>query len=97
MDETLRIIRLYVKEKKSVREVAAIMGMGDATIRRRLHKAGTTMRSNARRSRLRHLNQAHLFASIAEVGVRKTAKRWHIHERTLKYYLAGLRAAGERK
>jgi transposase len=92
MDELLRIVRMYVNEKLSTRDIAAIMGLGDATIRRRLHAAGVVMRSNAPRSRLRRLDQARLFASIAEHGVRKTAKRWHIQERTLKYYLAGLRA-----
>jgi len=92
MDETLRIIRLYVREEKSLRDIAAIMGLCEATIRRRLHAAGVAMRSNAPRSRLRNLNQARLFASIAEIGVRKTAKRWRINERTLKYYLAKIRA-----
>ena len=86
---------MYIKEQKSTRDVAAIMGLGDATIRRRLHAAGVVMRSNAPRSRLRRLDQPQLFASIAEHGVRKTAKRWHIQARTLQRYLAKLRAAGE--
>jgi len=92
MNETLRAVRLYINEKKSLRDIASIMGLSEATIRRRLHAAGVAMRSNAPRSRLRKLNQARLFASIVEIGVRKTAKRWKINERTFKYYLAGLRA-----
>jgi transposase len=95
MNETARIVRMYVREQKSSRDIAAIMGLGDATIRRRLKAAGIPARSNARRSRLRKLDQAALFASIEEIGVNRTAKRFKIIERTLRYYLAGLRKAGK--
>lgn len=95
MNETARIVRMYVKEKKSSRDIAAIMGLGDATIRRRLKAAGIPARSNARRSRLRKLDQAALFASIKEIGVHKTARRFKLNSRTLEYYLAGLRRKAE--
>ena len=94
MNQTARLRRLYVEQGLSSRECAAVLGVGDATIRRRLKAAGIAARPNIRRSRLRHLDQARLFASIAELGVRKTAKRWRIPERTLKYYLSKLRAKG---
>lgn len=86
------LARLYVKEGKSVREVAAVLGISDAAVKRRLHAAGVVMRSNARRSRLRLLNQARLFADINDLGVDRTAAKWGIPERTLKYYLSKLRA-----
>jgi len=84
---------LYVGHGLSIREVAATLNVSGSTIRRRLAAAGIPTRPNARRSRLRHLNQARLFGSIVDVGVVKTAKRWHIQARTLKRYLAKLRAA----
>ena len=82
---------LYIVQELSVREVGAVMGISEASVRRRLTATGIPTRTKARRSRLRLLDQARLFGSIAEVGVRKTAKRWGIPERTLKSYLAGLR------
>jgi DNA-binding transcriptional regulator LsrR (DeoR family) len=86
-----RLTRLYIVQELSVREVGAAMGISEASVRRWLTVAGIPKRTNARRSRLRLLDQARLFGSIAAVGVRKTAKRWGIPERTLKSYLAGLR------
>jgi hypothetical protein len=86
-----RLTRLYIVQELSVREVGAAMGISEASVRRWLTVAGIPTRTKARRSRLRLLDQARLFGSIAAIGVRKTAKRWGIPERTLKSYLAGLR------
>lgn len=95
MNETARLRRLYIDRGLSIREVAAVLGLSEATIRRRLKAAGIPARSMAKRSRLRTLDQARLFADIAELGVDKTAKKWGIFERTLKRYLAGLRRAAK--
>lgn len=87
--------RLYILEGRSTREVAAIMKISEATVRRRLRTAGILLRSNAKRSRLRALDQARLFADIIEIGVDRTARKWGIPERTFKSYLARLRREAE--
>lgn len=93
--ERARLHRLYIIEERSTRDVAAILKIGEATVRRRLRGAGIEVRPNVKRSRLRALDQKRLFADIAEYGVDKTALRWSIPERTLKAYLAGLRREGK--
>jgi hypothetical protein len=86
-----RLRRLYVEEGFSLCDVAAAMKIKKETVRLELKAAGV-IRTNAPRSRLRLFDQARLFGYIAAFGVRKTAKRWRIPERTLKHYLAKLRA-----
>jgi len=92
-----RLTRLYIVQKLSIREVGKAMKISEASVRRWLKAAGIPTRTKARRSRLRLLDQARLFGSIAAVGVRKTAKGWGIPERTLKSYLARLRDRNESK
>ena len=93
--EKERLTRFYVVQELSTREIAKVMKISDASVKRRLHAAGVVMRSNARRSRLRLLNQARLFSDIIDLGVDRTAAKWGISERTLKHYLSKLRARGE--
>jgi hypothetical protein len=56
-----------------------------------LKEYGLKRRPGVKRSRLRKLDQARLFADIAEMGVDRTARKWRIPERTLKEYLARIR------
>lgn len=93
IDESERALvhRLYILEGRSTRDVAAIMKIGEATVRRRLRATGVELRSNAKRSRLRALDHGRLFGDINEIGVDRTARKWGIPERTLKSYLARLR------
>lgn len=87
--------RLYEVEGKSTRDLATALGMSDKKIRSELRLAGVDLRTNAKRSRLRHFNQARLFSDIVLWGVDETARKWKIPERTLKGYLAALRKAAK--
>jgi len=93
--EKERLTRLYVVQELSTREVAKVMKISEASVRRRMKAAGIPARARVPRSRLRLFDQARLFGYVAAVGVNKTAKRWRISRRTLQRYLAKLRAKGE--
>lgn len=85
------LVKLYVKESRSVRDVAAVLGCSKDAVHRALAGYGIKARTPARRSRLAKLDQGKLFADIAEKGVDATATSWGIPERTLKRYLARIR------
>jgi transposase len=85
------LVRLYVQEGQSVRDVAAALGCSKDMVHRRLKEFGIKVRPPAKRSRLRKLDQGKLFAAIAEKGIDRTAADWDIPMRTLTEYLARLR------
>jgi transposase len=85
------LVKLYVQEGLSVRDVAAALGCTKDAVYRALKKYKVAIRPRAKRSRLRKLDQGKLFADIAEMGVDRTARKWQIPERTLKAYLARIR------
>jgi transposase len=85
------LVRLYVQEGQSVRDVAAALGCSKDMVHRRLKEFGIKVRPPAKRSRLRKLDQGKLFAAIAEKGIDRTAADWNIPMRTLTEYLARLR------
>lgn len=85
------LVKLYVQESRSVRDVAAALGCTKDAVHRGLKKYGIETRSSAKRSRLRKLDQGKLFADLAEKGIDRTAASWNIPMRTLTEYLARLR------
>jgi len=85
------LVRLYIEESRSLRDVAAVLGTTKDAVHRALVAYGIKARTPARRSRLAKLDQGKLFADIAEKGVDATATSWGIPERTLKRYLARIR------
>ena len=81
------LIRLYVKEGKSIREVAAVLCCSKDAVHRALKKYGIKARSNASRSKLRTIPLRDLEAAIREKGIRGTARDMGIDEGTVRYHL----------
>jgi len=84
------LVRLYVKEGRSIRDVAAALGCSKDAVHKALQAYGIKVRPPAKRSRLRKLDQGKLFADLAEKGIDRTAESWGIPMRTLTEYLARL-------
>ena len=89
--------RLYQADGESTKALAERFGISGGKVRRELRAIGVELRSNAKRSRLRTLDQAALFSDIVLYGVEEAARRQGISERALQRYLAGLRGAAREK
>jgi hypothetical protein len=90
------LARLYVREGRSVRDVAAALGCSKDAVHRGLRTYGIKARPSAKRSRLLQLDQRRLSADILELGPVRTAEKWGIPRRTLFDYLARIRSGGLR-
>ena len=89
--------RLYVREGRSVRDVAAVLGCSKDAVHRGLRIFGIKARPPAKRSRLLRLEQRRLFADLLELGPNRTAQKWGIPRRTFFDYLARIRSRGDRE
>jgi transposase-like protein len=83
--------RLYVRESKSIREVAGILGCSKDIVYRCLKEYGIELRPGYNRSKLRKFKLSVLEQGVRDKGVRGYAKELGIHENTLRYYLNGVR------
>lgn len=83
--------RLYIKESKSIREVAEVLRCSKDMIYRTLKEYGIKLRPGFNRSRLRKYKLSDLEKGVREKGVRGYAKELGVHENTLRYYLKGER------
>ena len=83
--------RLYVKESKSIREVAEVLGCSKDMIYRSLKVFGFELRPGFNRSKLRKYKLSVLEKGVRDKGVRGYAKELGVHENTLRYYLNGVR------
>ena len=79
--------RLYASEDKSIREVAARLGLHPDTIHYWLKKYGIKTRSMTKRSKLRKYKRSTLEKGIKECGIRGYAKQLGVHESTLRHHL----------
>ena len=82
---------LYVKELKSIREVAEHLCCSKDMVYRGLKEYGIQLRPGINRSRLRKHKLSVLEKGVKEKGVRAYAKELRVHENTLRYYLKGAR------
>lgn len=85
------LVRLYVRDGMSVRDVAAALGCSKDAVHRALKGYKIKARTPAKRSRLMKLDQERLFADLAEMGIDRTVKKWGIPRRTFLDYLARIR------
>jgi hypothetical protein len=83
------LIKLYIQEDRSVRDVAAALGCSKDMVIRTLAKLGISVRSCARRSKLRVLPLKNLQDSIKEKGIRQTAREIGVCEGTLRHHMKG--------
>jgi DNA-binding transcriptional ArsR family regulator len=81
------LVRLYIKESRSVRHVATSLGCSKDAVYRALKQYGITARSNASRSRLRTIPLQDLNAAVREKGLRGTARDLGVDHSTLRHHL----------
>lgn len=81
------LVKLYVKESRSVRDVAAALGCSKDAVHRGLKKYGVEVRTRSRRSALLEHRLSELKARVRDKGIRATARDLGIDEGTLRHYL----------
>ena len=81
------LVRLYVKEGRAVRDVAAELGCSKDAVHRGLRTYGIKARSNASRSRLRTIPLRDLKAAIRAKGISGTARDMGVDEGTIRHHL----------
>jgi len=83
--------KLYIKESKSIREVAEILGCTKDMVYRSLKEYRFELIPGFNRSKLRKYKLSVLEEGVRDKGVRGYAKELGVHENTLRYYLNGVR------
>ena len=78
---------LYVKEVRSIREVAEILGISKDKVFRTLEEHGISRRSSARRSMLEKYDLTELRSRAKEKGIRGLARELGVNHGTLLHYL----------
>jgi len=79
--------RFYVKEERSIREIAGLLNCSKDLIYRALQEYGIETRSNIKRSRFRAYKSGFLKRKVKDKGYRQTARELKINEWTLRAYL----------
>lgn len=81
------LVRLYVKEGKSIREVADVLGCSKDIVHARLKDFGIAVRSRARRSGLRKIPLRELKAAVRAKGISGVARDLGVDEGTVRHHL----------
>jgi transposase-like protein len=81
------LVKLYIEEEKSVRDVAAALGCTKDMVHRRLKEFGIDARSCASRSKLRVIALDVLEAGVKADGVRGYALKLGVSMGTLYHHL----------
>jgi len=81
------LVKLYVREGQSVRDVAAALGCSKDAVHRGLRTYGIKARTSARRSILLKYRLSDLKAGIREKGIRGYARDLGVDEGTLRHHL----------
>lgn len=79
--------RLYVKESKSIREVAKVLRCSKDMVYRSLQEYGIKIRTNKRRSKLEKYRLSELKKGIKVKGIRGYARELRVDESTLRHHL----------
>jgi len=82
-----QLVKLYVREGRSVRDVAAVLGTTKDAVHRALKKYKIAARSNVSRSKLRTIPLRDLKAAIRDNGIRGTARALGVDHSTLRHHL----------
>ena len=82
-----QLVKLYVKESRSVRDVAAVLGCSKDAVHRWLRKYRIEVRTPARRSILLKYSLSDLKAVVKTKGIRGAARDMGIDEGTLRHHL----------
>jgi len=81
------LVKLYVKESRSIRDVAAVLRTTKDAVHRALKKYKIAARSNVSRSKLRTIPLQDMEAAIRDKGIRGTARALGIDKSTLRHHL----------
>lgn len=76
--------KLYIKESRSIREAAELLGCSKDMIYRAMKEYGIERRSGDKRSRLRYYKPSYLRKEVKEKGYEQVAKELGISTRTLR-------------
>ncbi len=85
--ERKELQRLYIKESKSIREVAEILGCSKDMVYRALKEYGIERRLGLNRSRLRGYDLAYLKREIRKKGYQEVAKELEVDVSTLRKHI----------
>ena len=83
--------RLYLKESRSIREIAELIGCSKDMVYRTLRDHNIARRPGTRRSRLYQFDIQQLEAGIKEKGIRGLARTLGVDPSTLRYHLKARR------
>lgn len=84
--EKKELKRLYIKESKSIREVAEVLGCSKDMVYRALKEFGIERRPGIKRSRLRDYKPSYLIKEVKEKGSELVSRELGITTRTLRKY-----------
>lgn len=83
----IELQRLYAKDGKSIRQIAAHLGLHPDTIHYWLKKYGIKTRSKARKSRLLGISLGEIERNLAKLGIRGYARKLGLSEGTIRHHL----------
>ena len=86
--------RLYVREGRTIREIAAALGCSRDMVHRALREHGIEARPVARRSKLQDIPLQKIEAEIAAQGLRGAARALGVDHSTLAQHLRARRPLG---
>ena len=78
---------LYVKESKSIREIAETLECTKDMVFRALKEYGIETRTNRRRSKLKDIKHSVLVKCVKSKGIRGYARELGVDESTLRHHL----------
>ncbi len=84
--ERKELLNLYIKESKSIREVAEVLGCSKDMVYRSLKEYGIERRQGLKRSILRDYKPSYLRKEVKEKGSEQVANELGITTRTLRKY-----------
>lgn len=93
--EKVELKKLYVKESKSIREIAELLGCSKDMIYRTLIEYGIERRNHRiKRSRLQDYELAFLKKEIKCKGYNQLANELKVHNTTLRRYMEKMKSKG---
>lgn len=84
------LVRLYVKEERSLREIGERLGVPKDTLHRALIRDGIPTRTKAKRSKLLKVGRRSITSKVEKKGLRGAARDLGVDHSTLLHHLRTL-------